>query len=285
MITSLIKRNLKIFFRDKTAVFFSLLAVFIVIGLYILFLGNVMVQNYQDIPEARFLLDSWIMAGLLGVTTVTTTMGALGVVVQDKATKIYRDFKASPISRQSLIIGYASSSLIIGLIMTTVAFILAEIYIVIYGGSLLSLIEIAKVVGIIVLSLLSSNAIVFFLVSFFSSNNAFATASSIIGSLIGFLAGVYIPIGILPSAIQPIVKLFPPFHSTVLFRQVMMKTPINRSLTSLASEYILGFKTEMGVIIKLGSHEISPLWSVVYLIIISIIFYFLGMINLMKKDK
>ena len=28
-------RNLKVFFRDKTAVFFSLLAVFIVLGLYV----------------------------------------------------------------------------------------------------------------------------------------------------------------------------------------------------------------------------------------------------------
>ncbi len=33
------KRNLKLFFRDKSAVFFSLLAVFIIIGLYALFLG------------------------------------------------------------------------------------------------------------------------------------------------------------------------------------------------------------------------------------------------------
>jgi hypothetical protein len=31
-------RNLKVFFKDRTAVFFSLLAVFIIIGLYALFL-------------------------------------------------------------------------------------------------------------------------------------------------------------------------------------------------------------------------------------------------------
>jgi len=34
------KRNLLIFFRDKAAVFFSLLAVFLIIGLYALFLGT-----------------------------------------------------------------------------------------------------------------------------------------------------------------------------------------------------------------------------------------------------
>ena len=32
---SFVSRNLKVFFRDKTAVFFSLLAVLIILGLYI----------------------------------------------------------------------------------------------------------------------------------------------------------------------------------------------------------------------------------------------------------
>ena len=35
------KRNLKLFFRDRSAVFFSLLAIFIIIVLYIVFLGDV----------------------------------------------------------------------------------------------------------------------------------------------------------------------------------------------------------------------------------------------------
>ncbi len=39
--TIFIKRNLKVFFRDRAAVLFSLLAVFIIIGLYALFLGDV----------------------------------------------------------------------------------------------------------------------------------------------------------------------------------------------------------------------------------------------------
>jgi multidrug/hemolysin transport system permease protein len=71
-------RNLKVFFRDKSAVFFSLLAVFIIIGLYALFLGDVWVNSLTEVHDARFLMDSWIMAGLLAVTSVTTTMGAFG---------------------------------------------------------------------------------------------------------------------------------------------------------------------------------------------------------------
>ena len=41
----LCRRNLLLFFRDKSAVFFSLLSVFIIIGLYALFLGDVVVAS------------------------------------------------------------------------------------------------------------------------------------------------------------------------------------------------------------------------------------------------
>ena len=46
-------RNLRVFFKDKTAVFFSLLAVFVIIGLYVLFLGNVL-------RMLKMLGSSWI---------------------------------------------------------------------------------------------------------------------------------------------------------------------------------------------------------------------------------
>src|SRR5690554_1465358 len=87
----LIKRNLMIFFRDKGSVFFSLLAVFIIIGLYILFLGDMIVKSMQDMQGARFLMDSWIMAGLLAVTPITTSLGAMGTILVDKKYGMYKD--------------------------------------------------------------------------------------------------------------------------------------------------------------------------------------------------
>ncbi|MDF2686761.1 MAG: hypothetical protein K0S55_1944, partial [Clostridia bacterium] len=35
-------RNLKLFFRDKSGVVMSFLAVFVILGLYVLFLGDIM---------------------------------------------------------------------------------------------------------------------------------------------------------------------------------------------------------------------------------------------------
>ena len=213
-------RNLKLFFRDRPAVFFSLLAVFIIIGLYVLFLGETVMGGLEGIPGARFMMDSWIMAGLMAVTTVTTTMGAVGVVVDDKAKGIAKDFLTSPLKRTTLVGGYLISTLVVGVIMSLVAFVMAELYIVGSGGDFLPWANLLKVLGLLVLSTMASGAMMFFLVSFFKTQNSFGVASTVLGTLIGFLMGIYVPIGVLPGAVQTVIKIFPISHAAALFRQV-----------------------------------------------------------------
>ena len=55
IVANFMKRNLRLFFRDKMSVFFSLLSVFIIIGLYVLFLGDMMTGNMGGLGgNARF---------------------------------------------------------------------------------------------------------------------------------------------------------------------------------------------------------------------------------------
>ena len=286
-VANLISRNIKLFFRDKTSVFFSLLAVFIIIGLYVLFLGNMMSGNLNDLfgNNARFAVDSWIMAGLLAVISMTTTMGAFGIMVEDTSNKIIKDFSSSPIKRSQLAGGYVLSSFIIGLIMSLVALILAEAYIFIGGGKLLSLISLIKLLGVMLLSVFSSSAMVFFIVSFFKSNNAFSTASTIIGTLIGFLTGIYIPIGSLPEAVQVAIKIFPLSHAGALFRQIMMEVPISAAFADLPVQAADSFKEQMGVIFYAGSIRMSSLSSILVLVSSGILFYVLSVLKFSIKKK
>lgn len=278
-------RNLKMFFRDRASVFFSLLAAFIIIGLYILFLGDMLQSGMQAVPGARFLMDSWIMAGLLSVTSVTTTMGAFGIMVTDREKKSSKDFAASPVKRSTLAAGYIVSSFLIGLFMTLVTLVLAEVYITAYGGQILSTTSLIKLFGVMLLSVMSSTAMVLFLVSFFKSNNAFATASSILGTLIGFLTGVYIPLGQLPEAVQSIVKFFPVSHASLLFRQVMMDAPLQAAFAGAPAESVSGFKSMMGVSFQIGGTEVSMLASALVLVGTTVVFFLLSTWNLSRKRK
>ena len=75
------QRNLKGFFRDRASVFFSLLAVVIVRGLYAACLRSSLTSGPEHIPGAECLMDSGSMAGLLAGTSLTSTLVAAGGVV------------------------------------------------------------------------------------------------------------------------------------------------------------------------------------------------------------
>lgn len=278
-------RNLKIFFKDKSSVFFSLLAVFIIIGLYALFLGDMLLSGFEGVYGARFIMDSWVMAGLLGVTSVTTTMGAFGIMVEDRAKKINKDFIASPIKNYKIVGGYIFSSIIVGIIMSLITMILAEGYVLINGGELMGVVTLMKVLGLIILSTFANTSIVLFIVSFFNSSNAFATASTVIGTLIGFLTGIYVPIGQLPEVAQWAIKCFPVSHAVSLFRQVLMEAPMASSFVGAPTKAIAEFKESMGVTFNFNGTVITPIVSVVILITTAVLFYALSVLNISRKRK
>ena len=284
---NLIKRNLKLFFRDRTSVFFSLLAIFIIIGLYVLFLGNMMVNNFKELlgSNARFIVNSWVMAGILSVTSITTTMGAFGTMVEDTTKKISKDFSSAPLKRSQLAGGYIMSSFIIGVIMSIVSLIVAEVYILANGGKLLELMSLLKLFGVMLLSVFTGSSMVFFIVSFFKSSNAYATASTVIGTLIGFLTGIYIPIGSLPSGVQTAIKIFPISHAASLYRQIMMEAPMSTAFANAPVQVINGFKQTMSVVFYFGSTELSPIANILVLVATGVVFYVLAVIKISVKKK
>ena len=281
MIFQLVKRNLKLYFRDKVSVFFSLLGVFVILGLYILFLGEMMTAQMNRITgmDSANLMTSWIIAGVVSVTTITTCNGAFGIMVEDRALKKLRDFKVSPIKRWQLVLSYILSSMIIGFIMSVSTLVLGEIYIYINGGLTLSFPALLEVLGLIILSIFSASSLIFFVISFMKSQNAFGTASTIIGTLIGFLTGIYIPIGNLPSGVQTLIKIFPLSHSGVLIRQVMMGEVM--ALENLPNE----FKTTLGINYILNGEFMSNYIHIAYLLISGVLFYLIAIIVVSKKEE
>ncbi|MEQ2528102.1 ABC transporter permease [Robertmurraya yapensis] len=280
----LIKRNLLVFFRDKASVFFSLLSVFIIIGLYLLFLGDVMKSNLEG-EETGTLIDAWIMAGVIAIAPITTGISALGIMVEDRKLKIYKDFYASPLKRSSLAGGYILSCFTISLLLTLVTLIFAEVYIVVNGGELLSWTALAQVLGIIILSDFLSVFVLYFFVSFFKSSNAFSAAATIIGTLIGFLTGIYIPMGSLPDAVQMIVKIFPPSHAAMMLREIMMGPAEETVFKGVPETTIEDFQLLMGSLFKMGDFVIQWWHSLLYMLILGILFFLLSMWKMARKTS
>lgn len=289
IILCMVKRNLKVFLRNKTAVFFSFLSVLIIIGLYAIFLGKLQEDSLKnsigEINGVRLLVDSWIMAGLIAVNTTTASLGAMGVMVQDTENKIINDFLVAPISRTKILLSYFISSCIIGVILSMVTFIACEAYIFANGGTILSILPILKAIAIIILCVLSSTSILFFFIQFIKTENAYGTFSTILGTMIGFVAGVYVPIGVLPKAVQKIVALIPISHGTAALRQVFTEEPLAMVFKGAPDNVLNNYNKIYGIKLFWDNKEISMSVMLGILAVSSIIFIIIGAGMMRRKQK
>lgn len=153
------------------------------------------------------------------------------------------------------------------------------------GVYVLNFKELTEVFLVILMTSLSNSAMILFIVSLFSSEKAFSTASTIVGTLIGFITGIYLPISMLPDPVQIIVKLFPTSHGISILRQIFMKKQMDISFADVPTNYINEFKESMGVVYYINDKLVSNTASVFILIASTIIFFFLAVLILYKKKK
>jgi len=283
----LIKRNLLLFFRDRANVFFSLLAVLIIIGLYVLFLGDSMEQSLRetlgfDSDRIAIIMASIILAGMVAVTSVTSCLGALSISIADKHSAI-KDFYTSPVPKGKITLNYMLASATVGLIMTVIALILCVAYIVYKGGSLPGWEDCALLLLTVVLSVLCGNSIVFFITIFVKSQSAYSALSMIVGTLIGFIMGIYIPIGILPDSVQWVIKCFPMTHAASMFKQIFADAELKELFANAPPEALESFRETFGIVFSYGDHMSGFWFSALILAATTVLFYTLSLIAIQAK--
>ncbi|WP_018963189.1 ABC transporter permease [Coprothermobacter platensis] len=281
----LCRRNIKVFFRDRAAVFFSLLSGLIIIGLYALFLGDVWASSLSDITNAREIINSWLISGLVAVISFTSSLGAYAVMVDDSTKGIRKDFFSSPISKERIVGGYFLSNLLTSFVVTLVTLAVGEVFIVLEGGELISLTTLLKVLATILMTILMNSSILFVVVSFVKTQSTFSLISTIVGTLIGFLTGIYVPIGQLNASMQWLIKVFPLSHAAALLRQLMMDSPMRYGFASFPQSATDKFKAIMGVNLSLGGHLLAPWMHVAVILLTTGVFYLIsiGIVSRMRN--
>lgn len=288
-LSSLVQRNSKVFRRDKTQVFFSLLSVLIVIVLYAVFLQKMQVDAIEQMteatPELVTMVNEWLVAGLLSMIAVSTTLAAYGIAVKDLESKAQADFLTAPISRATIQFSYVINALIVGCIFSFIALIGCEIFIVATGGELLSFRNFVNVVGILFLSVLLASVFNLFLVLFVNTQNSFSTLGTIVGTAIGFLCGVYVPVGALPTFAQNLIMYFPISHTTLLLRNSFMESSISKVFDGVPASYVEDYKINYGIVYELHGNILSTSTSVIIIFVTIIVLAALSIILFKKKNK
>ncbi|ORP07301.1 multidrug ABC transporter permease [Streptococcus mitis] len=239
---ALLKRNFILYFRNRSGVFFSLLGALISFLLYIIFLQKNLTDAWTQLPDNTKLLNNWLTGGTLAVTGITTSFTALTQMVQDRENQVDQDLFLTDLGSWGLQVSYLISSIIISFVMQVFMFAVMSLYF--KESPVIS--HLPEITLIMLLSSLLSSVVNILLIYRFQSVDSLGKLATIVGTASGFLVGTYVPIGVLPDFAQIIMKCTPATYIASLYRQILMKEPLETAFTENSS-LLQEFQEKMGI--------------------------------------
>lgn len=281
--SGLIYRNLKIYFSDKSGIFFSLMGAMISFVLYLIFLSQNMISNWSNVPDTKLLLDPWLIGGTMTITAITTTLSSLSLMVQDRERHVLADISLTDIGFLGIQFSYLITAMIVGIVMQLVMYFIMGIYFMIVDKSSMDLQIFPQIIGIVILSSFIWTIFNLLLLSFAKKVDTLGKIATIVGTASGFFAGVYMPIGVLPTTVQKIMKYTPALYDTAMYRDVLMQSQLRQSFKNLPNSVENKFKEVMGINVK-WNHQILTIQQdiltiVVFAIVIAVLIIFISKIS------
>lgn len=237
-VLALIRRNTKLFFKDKGMLFTAMITPCILLVLYATFLGNIYRDTFtQNLPEfvklSDGLLDGLVggqlISSLLAVSCITVAFCSNILMVQDKANGSIKDLRITPVKTSALSIGYFVASLLSTLLVCLVAAAVCLGYVAVVGWYMSAADVAYLLLDVLVLSLFGtalSSVIHFFL----STQGQIAAVGSIVSAGYGFICGAYMPIATFGEGLQKVVSFLPGTYGTALVRNHAMRGAFQQML-------------------------------------------------------
>ena len=295
-ILSLTRRNMKVFLRDKTGVFFSLLSPLLVLLLFILFLGDLQIDsvkntlvNYgvsemfsSNFPKA--VAYNWLVAGVLGVSAITVSFSCLSVIITDREKGIENDYKASPISNIKVYISYILGVFLSTLLIMIIVSIAGIIFLACTNSLNMKFIDYLVLYGSIILGSFNAALFAYALTSFIKTTGAHGAFTGLICAISGFLIGAYMPLSSFPKPIQYLCGIIPGSHSAGLARTSLLNNYINEA-TDINAEVGSALNEYFSVKINLFGNNINQGGMFIYLIASTIIFLIINIVIIKVRNS
>lgn len=235
----LTKRHLLVFFSNKIRVLYTLLVPVIIFVVYILFLRKMELLTVENelirlglendrtlMKYCETLVDTWMLSGIIGLSTITVALQANTIIVEDKQNGVNRDFASSPIHKNILICSYFFYNFIVTALICFVFFLICLIFLGAMGEFAITFVDVLLVFAVMLYSTVASTLMTVFVCSFVKTEATMMSIVAVFSTAVGFLIGAYMPLGMLPDWVQGICGLIPGTYSCALLRYGFMSTPL-----------------------------------------------------------
>ncbi len=241
---TLVKRNIKLYFKDKGVFFLSLITPLVLLVLFISFLGNVYKSTLVGILGEYSVSDKllnafsggWLLSSILGVCCITIAFCS-NIQVYDKINGSELDLNSTPTSKKTIFLSYFIANLFTTLIVCFTAMAVGFIYLAIIGWYL-SFADVLLIILDVILCTLFGSLLASILMSFISNQGGLSTVSTLVSSLYGFLCGAYMPLSQLSKGIRNVVMFIPGTYGVVLLRNHYMGGVIDEISKTVPSELV-----------------------------------------------
>ena len=277
----LVKRNMKLYFKDKGMFFVSLITPVILLVLYLTFLGNVFRDGFtSNLPEGmefekrvlEGLVGGQLMSSILAACTVTISFCSNFVMIQDKYTDSIKDLTIAPINKNILGLSYFIASFSATLSICYITVILGFIYLAIVGWYLTA-VDVIYILLDVFLLVLFGTAFSSIMHFFLTTQGQASAVGTIVSSLYGFVCGAYMPMSQFPEGLRNFLSLLPGTYGTVLLRNHYMDCIIDD--LEYPNEVITAIKDSVDCNIYCFGNNVEIPYM--YLILCSAIIVFIGL--------
>ncbi len=291
-------RNTKIYLRDRGAVFFSFLSALIVICLMVFFLGDMNIDSIIEIVEifsgkehaenkanAELLVLAWTCAGILSINAVTVSLAVYSGMIKDRVNGRVNAIYTAPVSRFKISLGYIASAWGVSVLMCIVTLALTEIYSVIQGMAAYTFTVHMKLFTMIMLNSFVYAAFMYPLALIAKTEGAWSGFGTVVGTLVGFLGGIYIPIGTLSDTIAAGMKCTPIIYGTSMFRTIMTETILDETFRDVPEAIVEEYCNAMGIRLTVADYTLTLRDEWLILLACGMIFLVIGMCMLKYGKK
>ena len=248
---NLIRRNSKLFFKDKAMFFTSLITPIILLVLYTTFLGNVYKQSFLSAIPTGFELSEklinavvagQLVSSLLAVCCVTVSFCSNMLMVQDKVSGARADLTVTPVKISTLAVSYYISTLISTLTICVAASVICFIYLSNIGWYLSfkeTVLFLLDVILLVMFGTALSSIINFFL----NSQGQISAVGTIVSAGYGFICGAYMPVSSFSAGLQKVISFLPGTYGTGLLRNHALNGVFSElSEMGMPKEFVTVFK-------------------------------------------
>jgi len=260
-IAAILSRNLMKLRRDRMKLFLNLF----MSGLFLFIFSFVIKSTVPGLDHPM----NYLISGIIIMTVFQSALSNSMNILEDISSGFMKEILVAPINRWQIAIGHVLSAMVVSVIQGLIIVIIG-----IFMGLNIGLAQGIAMVGLMLLVGLTFSALGLYLATLSKESSNFQLLITIVSFPLTFLSGAYIPTMALPGILLPFVYLNPLTYTTAAFRYVALNLG-NMDTSGLV---------KAGVAFNINGFIITPVMSILLIIVMSIMFFSLCVSRFSKAD-